>query len=122
MSTSCIVTYTDRAGNTVKSAIMPEKVAAMYAKTVKNAVVTPVDAQVPEVAVKVCKPATLDDLKAASKAYYDKHWNPRVNNDLAQPTSDENRAEMEHEYVTQAMLQGVSANDALADLDGWTRG
>lgn len=112
-----VVTYTGKDGKPATSAQMSEKVATMYAKTVRHGVVKPVEssAPVPEVQVTVCKPAGLEDLKASAKAYYDRHWNPRAPSTEETVTSEQ-RAEREVEYVTQGRLMGGDVNDLLDDL------
>lgn len=110
------VEFTDKSGKAQRSVFGDDAAAAKYAATIKGAKLVPVAAVVPVPTVTVCKPATAEDVKASTGAYYDRHWNPRA--DREEAVTSEQRAERRMEYVSQGRLMGGDVNDLLADLDG----
>lgn len=116
------ITYTEKNGKPAKPVVMQdEQLARKYAASVKGKV-EPIEDEVPSATVEICPSASKEMVQDSTRAYYDLHWNPRVRTEPADIKSEEHRAELEMEYVTQARLAGVSTSDALADLNGWTRG
>lgn len=122
------VDFTEKNGQPGKPRVFgDEKMANMYAKTVKNGKVSPVDAAAPAVTAREMPAAGLDDLKASAKKYYDKHWNPKKGSGAPGPwrkeqvsdsdESAEHRGEIEAEMWAAGRAAGQSAEDTWLDID-----
>ena len=127
------VTYTEKDGRTpgkprIFGGDNAEKMARMYAKSVKSGVAAPVDAEAPAVDVEKVRPAGLDDLKAAAKAYRNKNWRPtgefldrpgrwQKPGSADEPWDAENAAEREAEMWGAAQAAGQSREDTYTDID-----
>ena len=109
------IRYEGKGGKPETMVVGSQDLAERVAKSLKNATFEPCDADAPEVAVTTCPPAGAVEQLVASKAYYDRHWNPIAGE--AGETSEQ-RAERRMEYVSQGRLYGGNVNDLLADLDG----
>lgn len=117
------VSYTAKDGKR-ESRIFPRKnIADIYAKTVKNAVVEPIEADVGDVQVQKVKPATLDDLRASAKTFYKQtmrgdKYDPsapaprRATKATSSPGEDQDM----DAYLT-AKAAGLSPEDAWREVD-----
>ena len=110
------IRYEGKGGKPETMVVGSEAVAAKLVKGLKNAVVEPCEVAAPPVTVTACPPAGAVEQRVASLAYYNEHWNPHRGSTGVETA--EQRAEREHEYVTQGRLYGGNVNDLLADLNG----
>lgn len=110
------IRYEGKGGKPETMVVGSSEIATRLAKGLKNAVIEPCDVTAPSVAVTACPPAGAAEQHVASRAYYDKHWNPRRS--TASEETAEQRAEQRMEYVSQGRLYGGNVNELLADLDG----
>jgi hypothetical protein len=114
------VSYTEKNGKQGSSIFPSEKLAQMYAKTVKNGQVELIDLNAGEdITVKQMPPASLDDLKKASKTFYDNHQSKYVKQKpVPGDDSEEERSyEQERELFGAHRAAGTSLDDFYSDLD-----
>lgn len=114
------VSYTEKNGKQGSSIFPSEKLAQMYAKTVKNGRVELIDLNAGEdISVKQMPPASLDDLKKASKTFYDNHQSKYVKQPIKSRDSSEEESsyEQERELFAAHRAAGTSLDDFYSDLD-----
>ena len=115
------VTFTNKDGTPGSSTFPNEKLANMYARNVKNANVAPVDVDIPDVAITIVAPASADDMRASSKAFYaqaqrGEKFNPRAEEEDTAARA-EHAAERDAEFWADSKFSGQSTEDAFADRD-----
>ena len=122
------VKYIGKDGKPAQATFPNEKLANMYAANLKGATVQMDDTEMQDVAVKAVAPASLDDLRASSKAFYKQaqageKFVPRETPQMAAAKAEEDafsreqEAELEAEFWMDSRAAGQSQEDAFKDRD-----
>lgn len=119
------VTFTAKDGKKETRVFPNKKIADMYAKSVKNATVEPVDTEVADVEIKKVAPASLDDLRQAAKTFHDQtitgqKFDPRAATTRPASPPVKNVESGEDEYADvyrDAVMSGMSSDDAWQEVD-----
>lgn len=108
------VTYLDKAGITCTAVYPNAQLAAMFARTVRKATCTEIEATVAPVAVRTCPAGTVEAQREATRLHH------RTDDQVARDEAREDRRlDSEHSYEREAEFWGAAQAAGQARADTW---